>query len=45
LIVRECKKLGINATAAEGVEALFKEAGKKYPTCDFTSVYNIINPQ
>eukprot|EP00026_Physarum_polycephalum_P014722 Phypoly_transcript_15269.p1 GENE.Phypoly_transcript_15269~~Phypoly_transcript_15269.p1 ORF type:complete len:304 (+),score=47.43 Phypoly_transcript_15269:99-914(+) len=45
LIVRECKKLGINAGAAEGIEALFAEAAKKYPTCDFTSVYNIINPQ
>jgi hypothetical protein len=45
LIVKECKKLGINSTEAEGLQSLFEEASKKYPNCDFASVYNIINPQ
>lgn len=45
LIVKECKKLGMDTTAVEGITGLMEKAALKYPELDFASVYNIVNPQ
>jgi len=44
LIVSECKKLGIDAASAEGILNLLQKAYDKYPTADFASLFNIVNP-
>jgi len=44
LIVKECKKLGIDSANAEGTLALLQKATEKYADLDFGSIFDIVNP-